>query len=198
MCKIVKGLKVVSKYNEELEVVEKLNSKKCVVKFLCNERIIETYNVSVKDGCSLKHEYTKSYKNIGCLGYINPKEFKHTQKEKQLWKSLMGRYSVKGIEHKEYCVFKDFCLKLRELDDYDKLMNDNIPTRLITNADGSMEVQDIEFLKPVKRVHVKTGKVIYHDTLNAAAAAIGLNPRAVKEYIRNGNVYRGYKIEFVK
>lgn len=198
MCEVVKGLKVVSRYNEEIEVVEKLNSKKCVVKFLCNERVISTYNSSVKEKCSLKHEFTKSYKGIGMLGYINPKEFKHTQKEKQLWKSLMGRYSVKGIEHKEYCVFKDFCLKLRELDDYNKLMDTNIPTRLIVNKDGSMEIQDVEFLKPVVRTHVKTGKVIYHDTLNAAAAAIGLNPRAVKDYIRNGNVYRGYKIEFIE
>ena len=193
MCKV--GMKVVSRYNEEIEVIEKLNSKKCVVKFLCTERTVETYNVSVKDGCSLKHEYTKSYKNIGCLGYINPKEFKHTQKERQLWKTLMDRYSVKGIEHKEYCVFKDFCLKLRELEDYNKLM-DNIPTRLVVNADGTMIVEDVEFLKSVKRVHVKTGKTYYYDTLNDCADAIGLGSRAVKDYIRNGNVYRGYKIEF--
>ena len=199
MCEVVKGLKVISRYNEEIEVIEKLNSKKCVVKFLCNERVIPVYNKSVKEGCSLKHEYTKSYKNIGCLGYVNPKEFPHTQKEKQLWKSLMGRYSVKGIECAEYCVFKDFCLKLRELDDYDKLMNDNIPTRLITNADGTMIVEDVEFLKPVKRVHVKTGKTYYYDTLNDAAAAIGVNPRHVKEhYIKNGNIYRGYRIEFTE
>ena len=197
MCEVVKGLKVISKYNEEIVVVEKLNSKKCVVKFLCNERVISTYNSSVKEKCSLKHEFTKSYKGIGMLGYIKPKEFPHTQKEKQLWKSLMGRYSVKGIEHKEYCVFKDFCLKLRELEDYDKLM-DNTPTRLIVDKDGSMEVQDVEFLKPVKRVHVKTGKTYYYDTLNDCADAIGLGSRAVKEYIRNGNVYRGYKIEFIE
>ena len=197
MCEIVKGLKVVSRYNEEIEVIEKLNSKKCVVKFLCNERVISTYNSSVKEKCSLKHEFTKSYKNIGCLGYINPKEFKHTQKEKQLWKTLMDRYASKGIEHEEYCVFKDFCLKLRELDDYDKLM-DNTPTRLIVNSDGTMIVEDIEFLKPVKRVHVRTGKTYYYNTLNDAAAAIGVNPRTVKEYIRNGNVYRGYRIEFTE
>ena len=198
MCKIVKGLKVVSKYNEELEVVEKLPNKRCMVKFLVNDRMIEVYNCSVKEGCSLKHEFTKSYKGIGMLGYINPKEFKHTQKEKQLWKSLMGRYSVKGIEHKEYCVFKDFCLKLRELEDYNKLMDNNTPTRLIVNKDGSMEIQDVEFLKPVKRVHVKTGKTYYYDTLNDCADAIGLGSRAVKDYIRNKNVYRGYKIEFIE
>ena len=197
MCEVVKGLKVVSKYNEEIEVVEKLNSKKCIVKFLCNERVISTYNVSVKDGCSLKHEHTKSYKNIGCLGYIDPKEFKHTQKEKNLWKTLMGRYASKGIECEEYCVFKDFCLKLRELDDYSKLM-DNTPTRLIVNSDGSMEIQDVEFLKPVKRVHVRTGKTYYYDTLNDCADAIGLNPRTVKEYIRSGAIYRGYRIEFTE
>ena len=198
MCEVVKGLKVVSRYNEEIVVVEKLNSKKCVVKFLCNERIIETYNVSVKDGCSLKHEFTKSCAGIGMLGYVNPKEFPHTQKEKQLWKSLMKKYSSKGIECEEYCVFKDFCLKLRELDDYNKLMNDNIPTRLITNTDGSMEIQDVEFLKPVVRTHVRTGKTIYYDTLNDCADAIGLGSRAVKDYIRNKNVYRGYKIEFIE
>ena len=196
MCEVVKGKKFVTKYNETIEVIEKLNSKKCVVKFLCNERVISTYNSSVKEKCSLKHEFTKSYKGIGMLGYINPKEFKHTQKEKQLWKSLMGRYSVKGIEHEEYCVFKDFCLKLRQLDDYNKLMDSNIPTRLVVNADGSMEVQDVEFLKPVVRTHVKTGKKYYYDTLNDCADAIGLGSRAVKEYIRNGNIYRGYKIEF--
>lgn len=197
MCKIVKGLKVVSKYNEELEVVEKLPNKRCMVKFLVNDRMIEVYNCSVKEGCSLKHEFTKSYKGIGMLGYVNPKEFKHTQKEKNLWKTLMGRYASKGIEHEEYCVFKDFVLKLRELEDYSKLM-DNTPTRLIVNSDGTMIVEDVEFLKPVKRVHVKTGKVIYHDTLNSCADKIGLNPRTVKDYIRNGNVYRGYKIEFVE
>lgn len=196
MCEI--GMKVVSRYNEEIVVVEKLNSKKCVVKFLCNERVISTYNSSVKEKCSLKHEFTKSYKGIGMLGYINPKEFKHTQKEKQLWKSLMGRYSVKGIEHKEYCVFKDFCLKLRELEDYNKLMDNNTPTRLIVNKDGSMEIQDVEFLKPVVRTHVKTGKTYYYDTLNDCADAIGLGSRAVKDYIRNKNVYRGYKIEFIE
>lgn len=196
MCEVVKGLKVVSRYNEEIEVIEKLNSKKCVVKFLCNERVISTYNSSVKEKCSLKHEFTKSYKGIGMLGYIDPKEFPHTQKEKNLWKTLMGRYSVKGIEHKEYCVFKDFVLKLRQLDDYNKLINGN--TRLIVNEDGSMEVQDIEFLKQVKRVHVKTGKVIYHDTLNSCADKIGLNPRTVKEYIRSGAIYRGYRIEFTE
>ena len=194
MCKI--GLKVVSKYNEEIEVVEKLNSKKCVVKFLCNERIIETYNKSVKDGCSLKHEYTKSYKNIGCLGYVNPKEFPHTQKEKNLWKHLMNKYASQSIEHEEYCVFKDFVLKLRQLDDYNKLMNSDIPTRLVVNEDGSMEVQDVEFLKPVKRVHVRTGKTYYYDTLNACADSIGVGSRAVKEYIHSGKTYRGYKIEF--
>ena len=196
MCEI--GKKFVTKYNETIEVIEKLNSKKCVVKFLCNERIIETYNVSVKDGCSLKHEYTKSYKNIGCLGYINPKEFPHSLKEKNLWKTLMGRYASQSIEHEEYCVFKDFVLKLRELEDYSKLMDNNTPTRLIVNEDGSMEVQDIEFLKPVKRVHVKTGKTIYYDTLNDCADKIGVNPRTAKEYIRNGNVYRGYRIEFIE
>lgn len=194
MCEI--GLKVVSRYNEEIEVIEKLNSKKCVVKFLCNERVISTYNSSVKEKCSLKHEFTKSYKGIGMLGYINPKEFPHTQKEKSLWKHLMNKYASKGIEHKQYCVFKDFVLKLRELEDYNKLMNGN--TRLIVNEDGSMEVQDIEFLKPVKRVHVKTGKTYYYDTLNDCADAIGLGSRAVKDYIRNGNVHRGYKIEFVE
>ena len=196
MCEVVKGMKVVSRYNEEIEVIEKLNSKKCVVKFLCNERVISTYNSSVKEKCSLKHEFTKSYKGIGMLGYVNHKEFPHSLKERQLWKTLMDRYSKKGIECEQYCVFKDFCLKLRELDDYDKLMNDNIPTRLITNADGSMEVQDVEFLKPVVRTHVRTGKVIYHDTLNSCADKIGLNPRTVKEYIRSGAIYRGYKIEF--
>ena len=196
MCEI--GLKVVSRYNEEIEVIEKLPNKRCMVKFLCNERIITSYNVSVKDGCSLKHEYTKSYKGIGALGYINPKEFKHTQKEKNLWKYLMGKYASKGIECEKYCVFKDFCLKLRELEDYNKLMDTNIPTRLIVNEDGSMEVQDIEFLKPVKRVHVRTGKTYYYDTLNDCADAIGLGSRAVKDYIRSGNIYRGYKIEFVE
>ena len=196
MCKI--GLKVVSKYNEEIEVVEKLNSKKCVVKFLCNERVISTYNSSVKEKCSLKHEFTKSYKGIGMLGYINPKEFPHSLKEKNLWKHLMNKYASQSIEHEEYCVFKDFVLKLRQLDDYNKLMNSDIPTRLIVNADGSMEVQDVEFLKPVKRVHVRTGKTYYYDTLNACADKIGVNPRTVKDYIRNGNIYRGYKIEFIE
>lgn len=193
MCKI--GLKVVSRYNEELEVVEKLPNKRCMVKFLVNDRMIEVYNCSVKEGCSLKHEFTKSYKGIGMLGYVNPKEFKHTQKEKNLWKHLMNKYASQSIEHEEYCVFKDFVLKLRQLDDYNKLINGN--TRLVVNADGSMEVQDIEFLKPVVRTHVKTGKTIYYDTLNDAAAAMGLNPRHVKEhYIKNGNIYRGYRIEF--
>ena len=196
MCKVVKGLKVVSRYNEEIEVVEKLPNKRCMVKFLVNDRMIEVYNCSVKDGCSLKHEYTKSCAGIGMLGYVNPKEFKHTQKEKQLWKSLMNKYSKKGIECEQYCVFKDFCLKLRELDDYNKLMDNNNPTRLITNEDGSMEVQDVEFLKQVKRVHVRTGKTYYYDTLNAAAAAIGVGSRAVKEYIHSGKPYRGYRIEF--
>lgn len=196
MCEV--GLKVITKYNEELEVIKKLKNKRCMVKFLCNEQIIEVYSCSVKNGCSLKHSRTLSYKGIGALGYVNPKEFPHSSKEKNLWKNLMNRFSVKGIECEEYCVFKDFCLKLRQLDDYDKLMNDNTPTRLIVNSDGTMEVQDVEFLKPVVRTHVKTGKVIYHDTLNSCADKIGLNPRTVKEYIRNGNVYRGYKIEFVK
>ena len=196
MCEVVKGKKFVTKYNEEIEVVEKLNSKKCVVKFLCNERIIETYNVSVKEGCSLKHEFTLSYKNIGCLGYINPKEFKHTQKEKNLWKHLMNKYASQSIEHEEYCVFKDFVLKLRQLDDYNKLMDSNIPTRLVVNADGTMIVEDVEFLKPVVRTHVKTGKKYYYDTLNDCANAIGLGSRAVKEYFRSGAIYRGYKIEF--
>ena len=198
MCKVEVGKKFVTKYNETIEVTKKLPNKRCMVKFVCNERVIETYNISVKDGCSLKHEYTKSYKNIGMLGYVNHKEFPHSRKEGQLWKSLMGRYARKGIECEEYCVFKDFVLKLRQLDDYDKLMDSNIPTRLIVDSDGSMEVQDVEFLKPVKRVHVKTGKVIYYDTLNDCADAIGLGSRAVKDYIRNGNVYRGYKIEFVE
>lgn len=198
MCKVVKGLKVVSRYNEEIEVVEKLPNKRCMVRFVCNERIVEAYNRSVKDGCSLKHEYTKSYKKIGMLGYVNPKEFPHTEKEKNLWKTLMGRYSRKGIEYEEYCVFKDFVLKLRECKDYNKLMDDNTPTRLIVNEDGSMEVQEVEFLKPVKRVHVKTGKVIYYNTLNECADAIGLSSRTVKEYIRNGNSFRGYKIEFIE
>ena len=198
MCEVVKGLKVISKYNEEIEVIEKLNSKKCVVKFLCNERVISTYNSSVKEKCSLKHEFTKSYKGIGMLGYINPKEFPHSLKEKNLWKHLMNKYASQSIEHEEYCVFKDFVLKLRQLDDYNKLMNSNIPTRLIVNEDGSMEVQDIEFLKPVKRVHVRTGKTYYYDTLNDCADAIGLGSRAVKEYIRNGNIYRSYRIEFVE
>ena len=195
MCEV--GKKFVTKYNETIEVIEKLNSKKCVVKFLCNERVISTYNSSVKEKCSLKHEFTKSYKGIGMLGYVNHKEFPHSLKEKNLWKTLMGRYASKGIEHEEYCVFKDFVLKLRELEDYSKLM-DNTPTRLIVNSDGTMIVEDVEFLKPVKRVHVKTGKVIYHDTLNSCADKIGLNPRTVKEYIRNGNVYRGYRIEFTE
>ena len=85
MCEV--GKKFVTKYNETIEVIEKLNSKKCVVKFLCNERVISTYNSSVKDGCSLKHEYTKSCAGgIGMLGYINPKEFPHSLKEKNLWK----------------------------------------------------------------------------------------------------------------
>ena len=196
MCKI--GLKVVSKYNETIEVIEKLPNKRCMVKFLVNDRMIEVYNCSVKEGCSLKHERTKSYKGIGMLGYVNPKEFKHTQKEKNLWKHLMNKYASQSIEHEEYCVFKDFVLKLRQLDDYNKLMNSNIPTRLVVNADGTMIVEDVEFLKPVVRTHVKTGKVIYHDTLNDCADKIGLNPRTVKEYIRNGNVYRGYRIEFTE
>lgn len=198
MCEVVKGLKVVSRYNEEIEVIEKLNSKKCVVKFLCNERIIETYNSSVKDGCSLKHEFTKSYMGIGALGYIDPKKFKHTQKEKQLWKSLMKKYSSKGIECEEYCVFKDFVLKLRQLDDYDKLIN-NTRSRLVVKQDGEMIVEDAEFLKPVKRVHTKTGKTICYDSLKDCAQAMGLNPRHVKEhYIKNGKTYRGYKIEFIE
>ena len=198
MCEIVKGKKFVTKYNETIEVIEKLNSKKCVVKFLCNERIIETYNSSVKEKCSLKHEYTKSYKKIGMLGYVNHKEFPHSLKEKNLWKHLMNKYASQSIEHEEYCVFKDFVLKLRQLDDYNKLMNSNIPTRLVVNADGSMEVQDVEFLKPVVRTHVKTGKTIYYDTLNDCADAIGLGSRAVKDYIHSGKTYRGYKIEFIE
>ena len=198
MCKVEVGKKFVTKYNETIEVIEKLPNKRCMIKFLCNERVITSYNVSVRDNCCLKHEYTKSYMGIGMLGYINEKEFKHTQKEKRLWNNIMRKYSKQGIECEEYCVFKDFCLKLRELDDYDKLMNDNIPTRLIVDKDGSMEIQDVEFLKPVKRVHVKTGKIIYYNTLNECANAIGLSSRTVKDYIRNKNVYRGYKIEFIE
>ena len=198
MCKVEVGLKVTSRYGEEIEVTKKLPNKRCVVKFLCNERVIETYNVSVKENCALKHEFTKSYKGIGMLGYVNHKEFPHSRKEGELWKSLMGRYARKGIECEEYCVFKDFVLKLRKLEDYNKLMDANTPTRLIVNKDGSMEVQDIEFLKPVKKVHVRTGKTIYYNTLNECADALGLNPRTVKDYIRNGNVYRGYKIEFIE
>ena len=194
MCEVVKGLKVVSRYNEEIEVIEKLPNKRCMVKFLVNDRMIEVYNCSVKEGCSLKHEYTKSYKNIGCLGYVNPKEFPHSLKEKNLWKHLMNKYASQSIEHEEYCVFKDFVLKLRQLDDYNKLINGN--TRLVVNADGSMEVQDVEFLKPVKRVHVRTGKTYYYDTLNDCADAIGVGSRAVKDYIHSGKTYRGYKIEF--
>lgn len=194
MCEI--GMKVVSKYNETIEVIEKLPNKRCMVKFLVNDRMIEVYNCSVKEGCSLKHERTKSYKGIGMLGYVNPKEFPHTQKEKNLWKHLMNKYASQSIEHEEYCVFKDFVLKLRQLDDYNKLINGN--TRLIVNKDGSMEIQDVEFLKPVVRVHVRTGKTYYYDTLNDCADKIGVNPRTVKEYIRNGNVYRGYKIEFIE
>ena len=194
MCEI--GMKVVSKYNETIEVIEKLPNKRCMVKFLVNDRMIEVYNCSVKEGCSLKHERTKSYKGIGMLGYVNPKNFPHTQKEKNLWKHLMNKYASQSIEHEEYCVFKDFVLKLRQLDDYNKLMDSNIPARLVVNADGSMEVQDIEFLKPVVRTHVRTGKTYYYDTLNDCADAIGVGSRAVKEYIRNGAIYRGYKIEF--
>lgn len=194
MCKV--GLKVVSRYNEEIEVIEKLPNKHCMVKFLCNERIVEAYNRSVKDGCALKHEHTLSYKGIGCLGYVNPKEFPHTQKEKALWKHLMNKYASKGIEHKEYCVFKDFCLKLRELEDYNKLMNGN--TRLIINSDGTMIVKDVEFLKPVQRVHIRTGKTIYYDTLNDCADAIGLCSKQLKKYVYSGKAYRGYKIEFVE
>lgn len=196
MCEVVKGLKVVSRYNEEIEVVEKLPNKRCMVKFLVNDRMIEVYNCSVKEGCSLKHERTKSYKGIGMLGYVNPKEFPHTQKEKNLWKHLMNKYASQSIEHEEYCVFKDFVLKLRQLDDYNKLINGN--TRLVVNADGSMEVQDIEFLKPVVRTHVRTGKKYCYNTLNDCADAIGLGSRAVKEYIHSEKTYRGYKIEFVE
>ena len=196
MCEI--GLKVVSRYNEEIEVIEKLPNKRCMIKFLCNERVITSYNVSVKDGCSLKHEYTKSCAGIGMLGYINPKEFPHTQKEKQLWKSLMKKYSSKGIECEEYCVFKDFCLKLRQLDDYDKLIN-NTRSRLVVKQDGEMIVEDAEFLKPVKKVHTRTGKTIYYDSLKDCAQAMGLRPGHVKEhYIKNGNIYRGYRFEFVE
>ena len=196
MCKVVKGLKVTSRYGEEIEVIEKLPNKRCVVKFLCAERVIPTYNTSVKENCALKHEFTKSYKGIGMLGYINHKEFPHTEKERQLWKGLMNKYSKKGIECEQYCVFKDFVLKLRELEDYNKLMNGN--TRLIVNADGSMIIEDIDFQRAVKRVHVRTGKTIYYNTLNGCADALGLNPRTVKKYIKNKNVYRGYKIEFVE
>ena len=198
MCEI--GKKFVTKYNETIEVTKKLPNKRCVVKFLCNERIIETYNVSVKDGCSLKHEYTKSCAGIGMLGYINPKEFKHTQKEKQLWKSLINKYSKKGIEHEEYCVFKDFCLKLRELEikDYNKLMN-NTRTRLVVDEDGTMRVEDNESKKPVRKVHIRTGKVVYYNSLEEFAQAVGLNPSHVKEhYIKIKNVYRGYRIEFIE
>ena len=198
MCEV--GMKVVSRYNEEIKVVEKLPNKRCMVKFLCNERVITSYNVSVKDGCSLKHEFTKSYKGIGMLGYVNPKEFKHTQKEKQLWKSLMNKYAKKGIEYKQYCVFKDFCLKLRELEieDYNKLMN-NTRARLVVSKDGKMIVEDAEALKPVRKVHTRTGKTIYYDSLKELAQAMGLNARHVKEhYIKNGKTYRGYKIEFVE
>ena len=198
MCEVVKGLKVVSKYNEELEVVEKLPNKRCMVKFLVNDRMIEVYNCSVKEGCSLKHEYTKSYKNIGMLGYVNQKEFPHSLKERQLWKTLMDRYASKSIEHEEYCVFKDFCLKLRELEieDYNKLMN-NTRARLVVSKDGKMIVEDNESKKPVRKVHIRTGKVVYYNSLEDCAQAMGLNPRHVKEhYIKNKNVYRGYKIEF--
>ena len=108
----------------------------------------------------------------------------------------MNKYASQSIEHEEYCVFKDFVLKLRQLDDYNKLMDSNIPARLVVNADGSMEVQDIEFLKPVVRVHVRTGKTYYYDTLNDCADAIGVGSRAVKDYIHSGKTYRGYRIEF--
>ena len=196
MCKVVKGLKVVSRYNEEIEVIEKLPNKRCMIKFLCNERVIETYNKSVKDGCALKHEFTLSYKGIGMLGYVNPKEFPHTQKEKSLWKHLMNKYASKGIECEEYCVFKNFVLKLRKVENYNKLINGN--TRLIVNEDGSMKVQDVEFLKPVKRVHVRTGKTYYYDTLNDCADSIGMCPQQLKKYVHSGKPYRGYRIEFTE
>ena len=132
------------------------------------------------------------------LGYINPKEFPHSLKEKNLWKHLMNKYASQSIEHEEYCVFKDFVLKLRQLDDFNKLMDSNIPTRLVVNADGTMIVEDVEFLKPVKRVHVRTGKTYYYDTLNDCADSIGMCPQQLKKYVHSGKPYRGYRIEFTE
>lgn len=193
------GDRFTTKYNEEFEVIS--NKKKAVVKFVVCERVIETQKSTIKDGCSLCHELTKSYYGIGALGFIGKGRkdaFKYKTKEMRLWKSLMKKYSTNGIEVEEYCVFKDFCLKLRELDDYDRLMNKEIKTRLIINKDGSMEVQDIEFLKPCRRVHVRTGKTITYNNLHECARDLGVSPRTVKDYIKKGTIYRGYKIEFIE
>lgn len=194
------GDTIKNKWNEEIVYLGRGNNdrKRCDIKFIERDKVVTVMKNSVYNGCSLKNEYTKTFKNIGYYGFMSKKDFPYTVKEAKLWETLINRYDRnKCVECEELCEFKTFLIRLRQLEDYDKLMTDK-NARLSVDKDGVMKVEYVSFLKPVKRVHHKTGKTIKYNTVLELADDLGLTPLTILDYIKKGKLYRGYRIEFIE
>ena len=202
MCEVINiGDKFLTKYNEEIVFLGRGNNDRrhCDVQFIGQNKIMTVMKKSVYNGCSLKNENTRTFKGIGYLGFLSKKDFPYTVKEMKMWEVLISRYDRnKCVECEELCEFKTFLIRLRELEDYDKLMKDR-NARLFVDREGNMKVEYVSFLKPCRRVHMRTGKVIEYNSLRECADALGLSETTIKkEYIMTGNIYRGYRIEFIE